>query len=282
MSDQGTEFVNKVVDQASILLQIRRVVTAPYHPRADGLAENQVASIKDMLSAYVSVFQDDWDDYLATVAHFYRTTVNSATGVSPYFMLYGRECQQPDELWIRAFNDLSQQGETSVTDYVRGLAESMSLIWELVARQSEQQAQVRNDNHNKSIRNIASFKQGDRVWLEQPPPTVFVSQDDHEKYKVKKSFQNRYVGPYTVVKRISPITYILNVGGKTQHHTVDRMKPYNHRRRQQVEEKAEGKQEEVTNIGGVVEVKRKRGRPKLTQIVQNIQETIKGKRKRRS
>ena len=299
MSDQGTEFVNSVVDQVSLLLRIRRVTTSPYHPRADGLAENQVGTIKDMLSAYVNVFQDDWDDYLAVIAHYYRTTVNAATGFTPYRMLYGRECQQPDELWIRAFNEESKEGETTVTDYVRGLAESMLLVWELVSEQSYNQATVRNDRNNRLLKHIPVFKPGQSVWLQQPPATTFISQDDNEKHQVKKSLRNRYTGPYTVLRKLSPITYIIRVGDEEQHHTIDRMKPFHQRTRKQdrteVADEDKAGHSDAEDAEVTLPVKRRRGRPRkelrdsapvkpprvrkdpLSKVVRNIANLMKDK-----
>jgi hypothetical protein len=245
ISDQGTEFVNKVVDQIAILLRIRRVTTSPYHPRADGLAENQVSTLKDMLSAYVNVFQTDWDDYLAIVAHYYRTTVSSATGYTPYFMMYGRECNKPDEQWIQALGELSSDEEIFVTDYVRGLSESMRLIWEMVGAELEERAIARNERVNRGIKQIASFEVGDRVWLEQPPVTTFISQDDNERFRVKKAFRPRFTGTYEVVKKVSPITYVLNVGGQYKHHSVDRMKAFKERPERLVRAPAQRKEVEV-------------------------------------
>jgi transposase InsO family protein len=92
ISDGGREFNNQILKAICKLLKIRKITTAPYNPRADGLAENQVKTCKDMLSSYCNVYQNDWDKYLSVVAHYYRTTVNEATGMSPYRALYGREC----------------------------------------------------------------------------------------------------------------------------------------------------------------------------------------------
>jgi hypothetical protein len=206
ISEQGTDFANKVIDQISIILKMRRVSTSPYHPRADGLAENQVSTLKDMLSAYVNLFQNDWDDYLAMVAHYYKTTVSTATGHTPYLLMHGRECRKPDEVWIQTMGRLSEEEVIFVTDYVRGLSESMRLIWEMIGDELESKTTKRNERENKSLKQIASLNIGDRVWLEQPPVTTFVSQGDHKKFKVKKAFRPRFSGPYDVVKKISPIT----------------------------------------------------------------------------
>jgi hypothetical protein len=213
------------------------VTTSPYHPRADGMAEKAVGTIKDMIAAYVNVFQNNWDDYLAIVAHYYRNTVNSATGYTPYYLLYKRECRQPDELWIKEFNDQiinqtitdTEGNEIEIHDYVRGASEAMQIIWEIVGSQMEEDAKIVAQNRNKLIKITKEFKVGDKVMIERPPKTVFISADDNEKHKVTRSFGNKYEGPYEIIKKISPITYILNVKGKNQHHGVERMKRYNAR-----------------------------------------------------
>jgi transposase InsO family protein len=234
ISDQGKEFINKVVRQLTLLLRIRRVTTSPYNPRADGMAEKAVASVKDMISAYVNVFQDNWDDYLAIVAHYYRNTVNIATGFTPYYLLYKRECRQPDELWIRKFNDDIDKGELKdrkgneilIEDYVRGASEALQIIWELVGSQLEEDAIKVANTRNKLIQKTKEFHEGDKVMIEKPPKTTYISAEDSEIHKTTRSLGNKYEGPYQIVRKISPITYIVNVKGKEQHHGIERMKRY--------------------------------------------------------
>jgi hypothetical protein len=55
------------------------------------MVERQVG-IKDALISMINERMDDWDTKLEIVAHAYRTTKNIATGFTPFFMLYGREC----------------------------------------------------------------------------------------------------------------------------------------------------------------------------------------------
>ena len=55
ISDGGKEFTNRILKAVCRLLKIRKITTAPYNPRADGLAENQVKTCKDMVSSYCNV-----------------------------------------------------------------------------------------------------------------------------------------------------------------------------------------------------------------------------------
>jgi len=54
VSDQGKEFVNRINEAVNHLLQQQAIFTTPYNPNANGFAENQNRTVKDMLSSYVN------------------------------------------------------------------------------------------------------------------------------------------------------------------------------------------------------------------------------------
>ncbi len=87
ISDNGREFVNKLFTQVAQLLNIKHTTITAYNPRANGLAENHMRTMKDALSIYCDETQKDWDTHLGGVTMSYNTTVNSQTGFTPYFML---------------------------------------------------------------------------------------------------------------------------------------------------------------------------------------------------
>eukprot|EP00877_Chromochloris_zofingiensis_P012904 jgi/Chrzof1/7868/Cz02g39130.t1 len=66
--------------------------TSPNHPQADGLAERAVQSIKNALKKHIATTKqaDDWEEYLCWIGHGYNCAPQSASGFSPYFVLYAR------------------------------------------------------------------------------------------------------------------------------------------------------------------------------------------------
>jgi hypothetical protein len=42
-----------------------------------------------LLRATISQFKGDWEKHLPTVVYAYNTTIHSATGFAPHFLLYG-------------------------------------------------------------------------------------------------------------------------------------------------------------------------------------------------
>eukprot|EP00731_Ephydatia_muelleri_P010832 Em0005g1418a len=66
LSDNGSEFCNALNDQLSEMLGIKRRLTTPYHPQANGLDERFNQTLQNMLVKYVSSKKDMWSHYLDT------------------------------------------------------------------------------------------------------------------------------------------------------------------------------------------------------------------------
>ena len=96
ISDQGGEFDNKLMRALTSVLTAKKIRTTGYNPQADGTVEVHNRTLKDQLFHYVNhLKQDDWDTFLPTCQLMYNTTVSTATGYTPYFLMYGRECRMP-------------------------------------------------------------------------------------------------------------------------------------------------------------------------------------------
>ena len=64
----------------------------------DGLAERLNWTLKAMLTKVVNKKGSDWDTKLGPVLMAYRTTPQSSTRVSPFYLLYGRDAKLPSAL----------------------------------------------------------------------------------------------------------------------------------------------------------------------------------------
>ena len=74
------------------LLNIRAIRTSPYHPQTDGLVECFNKTLKALLRKLVNKEGCDWDRLLLFA---YREVPQSATGFSPFELLYSQEVRGP-------------------------------------------------------------------------------------------------------------------------------------------------------------------------------------------
>ena len=129
-SDRGREFQNNIQAAINGMLRQYQQFTTAYHPQANGQVENQNRTIKDALAAYINMHHSDWDVFLPLITHAYNTTVNDATGYSPFRALYGREAAQPTDSWIKASLGVSDQ---TLSTYVSGLQRVLLETWGNIA-----------------------------------------------------------------------------------------------------------------------------------------------------
>ena len=83
--DQGREFVNKVKEQLFRLTQTHHKVSSAYHPQTNGLTDQ---TLQASLIKVVNSSQDDWDEHLSAVLFAYRTSVQKATKLTPFEIMY--------------------------------------------------------------------------------------------------------------------------------------------------------------------------------------------------
>ena len=95
LSDNGTEFKNQIFDKVTKDLGIERIFSAPYHPQSNGKLETFHKFFKPTLKKMCADDQDNWDDYVEQVLGTYRGVPNLTTGESPFFLVYGRDGNQP-------------------------------------------------------------------------------------------------------------------------------------------------------------------------------------------
>jgi transposase InsO family protein len=91
VSDQGTEFCNIILEEATKLLGIRKLRTSPYRASANGRVERVYRTMNTLLSRLVSDNQSDWQFKLPFVVTAINASQHDTTGYRPFYLLFGRE-----------------------------------------------------------------------------------------------------------------------------------------------------------------------------------------------
>ena len=225
-SDKGTEFVNKLVSKINHLFKVSRMTTTSYNPRSNGLVENHNKTLKDQLHHFVGVLQNDWDNFLPTVQLMYNTTVSSATSLTPFFMMFGRECNLPSGGIIEKIDKrvADRCEELDVQNYMNGLLISLECAWSYAVGKSEKNF-LRFNEVPKYHRKFVEYEPGQKFMRLKKPVYEFKSADDQISYHLNAKLQTRYDGPHKVIRKLSPVLYEVEINGVEKRISAINMKP---------------------------------------------------------
>ena len=68
---------------------VQQLMSTAYYPQTDGQTERSNLTLEDMLRAFVSPLQDDWDIRLPCCEFAVNNAWNAATESTPFFLNYG-------------------------------------------------------------------------------------------------------------------------------------------------------------------------------------------------
>jgi hypothetical protein len=88
VTDNGVQFTSAEFEEFMRSNGIRHVLTAPYHPASNGLAERAVQSFKDSMRKFPA--SESLEKRISKYLFLYRLTPHSTTGVPPAQLLLGR------------------------------------------------------------------------------------------------------------------------------------------------------------------------------------------------
>ena len=158
----------------------------------------------------ISKDQRDWSLYIRLVQMRYNSTVNQATGFSPYFMMNGREMPTPAHEHIQSTYDSVKNVE--VEGYFGNLILAMMLIWEAVG----EEILSKTEHYNKTIginveTDMKSYEEGQYVFMRQIPRRFYKDKKENVKYHINFKLQPiRWTGPYRILEKLSPVLYVLD------------------------------------------------------------------------
>ena len=197
-SDQGTQFESKLFAEVCNLLGICKTRTTPFRPQSDGQSERNIKTLSRMV-AMMTEDQKEWDEYLPFLSMAYRTTPQDSTGLTPNFLMYGREVSMPVDVMIGPPEDQP----VSEIDYVKRMQKKLTYAYDLARKNLKQAAERQTKYYNRSKHGNA-FSCGDLVWYA----------NKLRKKGVSPKLQPKWKGPCLVVKRHNDALVQIQSGAK--------------------------------------------------------------------
>ncbi|CAL2231673.1 unnamed protein product [Prunus armeniaca] len=193
VTDNGTPFVNKQVSSTLSGYGIKHRRSTPYYPQGNGQAEATNKTLLRILSKMVYEYEGGWSVHLPDALWAYRTSSRSATGFSPYSLVYGSDAISPVEITIptartAAVNDLEWDTKScsewrlldlEALDEKRAVAEKKTALYHRTVAQA----------YNRTVKPRA-FKQGDLV--------LKVAEHVRRQVSGPSKFAPQWEGPFAV------------------------------------------------------------------------------------
>ena len=208
LTDNGTEFVNKLMKELTTKLGIHHITIAPYNPQANGKNERYHRTLNDMLSC-VGDAEPEWDRALPQVLAAYRAAAQATTGFSPFFMVYGRRPVHPVDTY------LAPRGRTYKDDPVAIMLRNLHRAFTM-ARDRTHEARERNRVRVDQKAKDVSFEPGDQVLLLRhdrrnkldplfEPGYTIATKESPQRYLVRHDKTGKYYVAFVTQLKLAPV-----------------------------------------------------------------------------
>ena len=198
-SDQGSNFCSNVVQCVCEMLGVDRTHTTAYHPQGNGQVERFNRTVEAMLAKVVKENQKDWDSHIPSVLLAYRTAIHESTNFTPFHLTFGRSPNLPLDLMLGRITDNQVMG---YPQFVQKLQQTLKSSFILV-QQHLKAAHARRKRLYDQRSQDTKFHTGELVWLFVPAV----------KTGRTRKLASLWRGPYTVLDKVSAVTYRIQLIG---------------------------------------------------------------------
>ncbi|KAL0188510.1 hypothetical protein M9458_015609, partial [Cirrhinus mrigala] len=191
VSDRGPQFTSRLWATFFRLLGVNVSLTSGYHPQANGQIERLNQELTRFLRTYCQNRQEDWNRYLFWAEYAQNSLRKPSTSLTPFQCVLG--FQPPLFPW---------SGEPSELPAVNSWFQNSEETWN--------QAHVHLQG---AVRRTQA--QADRKRRPNPPyeprQWVWLSTQDLRLRLPCKKLSPRYVGPFKIIKQITPVSFRLEL-----------------------------------------------------------------------
>ena len=161
-SDQGRDFESRVIQELCKILGIAKSRTTPYHPQGNGQVERFNKTLLDLLGTLDDKDKSQWRLHVAPLVHAYNCTPNDATGMTPYYLMFGRTPKLPVDIQLGLGND--EDKPASQRTYADKLKQRLQEAYQLAEKTAGKVGAANRLRHDAKVREHA-LQPGDRVLV---------------------------------------------------------------------------------------------------------------------
>jgi len=213
LTDQGSHFVSKFLQELWTRLSIDKRQTTAYHPQCNGMVERLNGTLKTSLRILCDLHPSLWAQMLPFAVFAYNNSIHEFTTVSPHFALFLREPRLPYTL----SDSLNEEpaGNNPMQTHIADTFAVMKYTHKFMQFNNDAES-IRRYSRNITQPRILVYAVGDLVYFARPasiapawkPGTNAQLQQTVTGHAIPKNLRHRaWHGPYEVIQRIGTSTY---------------------------------------------------------------------------
>ncbi|GMF53574.1 unnamed protein product [Phytophthora fragariaefolia] len=210
VSDRDTKFISGFWNQVFQSVGTKLKMTVAYRAQGDGQTERTNRTLEEYLRCFVSPRQDDWDVHLANAEFAINAAVNSSIKMSPFEADIGYVSHNPlaavAESSRRGLRNSQRQGVKFTEHQAAILRQCQDALEEAHARMADIYDHGRQEQE---------FEVGSQVYL-----STNNLDTAHTGFPNSRKLGPKWIGPYSVTRRVHKHAYELNLPPGLKLHPV--------------------------------------------------------------
>jgi hypothetical protein len=204
VSDRDPIFLSHFWQELFRLNGTKLRMSSAYHPQSDGQTEIVNKVMQQYLRCFVNDKPKQWGKFLHWAEWHYNTAIHTATGISPFQVVYGRA---PPVLADYI------EGSTTLQAVEANEMDRTEVLQQLKKKLLKAQAIMKEQADQKRIPH--QFKEGDMVFVKLRP----YRQNSVAGRRINK-LAKRYYGPFKLTKAIGEVAFQLDLPPTSRIHPV--------------------------------------------------------------
>ena len=197
VSDNGPQFTGKGFQKWLRDKGIRHIRSSPYHTQGNGVVERLHRTLNGIIGRTVEK-KGNWAAVVPMALYFIHCSPCNATGMSPFMARQGWEPATPVQLLYKAWAQ-TDLGDINLDEWITCNAERVQALRDKATVSKQSASQKTKETWDAKAQD-RTFTKSDQVLMRKPGINL----------KLAESWE----GPYTVVKRNSPLSYGIDTGDR--------------------------------------------------------------------